>query len=275
MLFLSDLDGTLHGTTTDAQNGLSAWRTFWQASEKPLGSVLCYNTGRCISDYLSVLQPELPVPDVLITGDGTEIRWCTDDARESAEFSLDEEWSRLVDTRWQLVRERLLRRMNEDDEGHIADLNAVANSPPRGEARWAITVRSEDKARALAAAYAAEFAPNVSVYIMAGWSQPKSYLVVALPASCGKANAARYVQHKLGFRDAACVGAGDSENDLPMVSNGKPFIMVANAVAGLAKAVQAADRADVHFCAAASYASGVVEGLAHFRRRLDEQGGSD
>ena len=95
-----------------------------------------------------MLQPELPVPDVLITGDGTEIRWCVDGA-----LQLDEEWAQLVSSSWKGVRQRLLARMDEDEEGHIDNLNAVGNSPPHGEARWAITVLGEENAKARAAEY--------------------------------------------------------------------------------------------------------------------------
>jgi hypothetical protein len=48
--------------------------------EAPLGSVLCYNTARCIKDYEKLVKQcsdagvALPTPDVLITGEGTEIR---------------------------------------------------------------------------------------------------------------------------------------------------------------------------------------------------------
>ena len=262
MLFLSDLDGTLHGVSAEAQAGLGRWRAFWRQTEAPIGSVLCYNTGRCITDYLTVLQPELPVPDVLITGDGTEIRWCVEGTLE-----LDDEWAQLVNCSWKRVQQRLLARMNVDEEGHIDCLNAVSNSPPHGEARWAITVLGEENALARAEEYRRDFGADVSFYTMSGWGEPKSHLVVAVPAMCGKANAARYVQRKLGFPHAACVAAGDSENDLPMLEFS--FIMVANAVDNLVKAFGAASRSDLHYRAASTHANGVVEGLEHFRRQLD------
>ena len=94
------LDGTLHGTSPEAQDGLKRWRAFWRQTEAPIGSALCYNTGRCITDYLAILQPELPVPDVLITGDGTEIRWCV-----NGTLVLDAEWSQLVGTSWQRLQQ--------------------------------------------------------------------------------------------------------------------------------------------------------------------------
>ena len=91
---------------------------------------------------------------------------------------------------------------------------------------------------------------------------------MALPSSCGKANAARFVQRTLQFADSACVAAGDSENDAPMVHGGFPFILVANAAAALVREVDAC-RSKLHFRARGTHASGVIEGLQHFRRRMD------
>lgn len=284
MLFLSDLDGTLHGFSVDAQHALRRWTAFWDETEAPSGSVLCYNTGRCITDYVKVLQPELPVPDVLITGDGTEIRWLRKGLRATLAhgstgaldgdvlelFYLDEEWAAAVEGCWHSARDRVVAAMECDNEGHLADLNVVSNSPPRGESRWAITVRGEEKAQSLCAAYTERFrAEGVCFYAMAGWGEPRCHLIVALPASCGKLNAARHVQKRTGFASAACVSAGDSENDLPMIRSGFGFIVVANAVANLVQAVDGMARPDLHYRAAAPFASGVVEGLQHFRRRME------
>ena len=283
MLFLSDLDGTLHGTSSDALQALAVWTAFWQSSEvMSAGSILCYNTGRCITDYMSTLQPDLPVPDVLITGDGTEIRWLKkghlvhDGGATVEHFDVDEQWAASVETCWHAARDRVVATMDRDDEGHIEKLNEVSNSPPRGEARWAITVLGEERAHARCAAYNAEFAADgIGFYVMAGWGEPACHLVVAIPAACGKLNAARHVQRRLGFADGACVAAGDSENDLPMVRGGYGFIMVGNAIGALVDALDAAARPDLHYRSRGTHASGVMEGLAHFRQRMEEEAAAD
>lgn len=277
MLFFADIDGTLHGTSEAAQQALREWTGYWEDRERGFGSILCYNTGRCISDYMKTLQPELPAPDVLITGDGTEIRWLRKGSGLVGGgielFDLDAEWADAVEGCWGRVRDRLVSAMDRDDEGIIADLNVVSNSPPRGEARWAITVIGEARAHELAAAYSAEFAGDgIACYVMGGWGEPRCHLVVAVPASCGKLNAARHVQRRLGVSDDACVAAGDSENDLPMVRGGFGFIMVANAVDVLVSALDDAGRPELHYRASNGHALGVVEGLEHFRRRMDERG---
>lgn len=269
MLFLGDLDGTLHGTSEHAQASLSNWTKFWKQTEAPLESVLCYNTGRCITDYQNELESSLPMPDVLITGDGTEIRWVR---RRLGWLELDETWSRQVGACWHAVSARLIERMDRDDEGHIAALNIASNSPPAGEARYAITVLSKARACALRDAYAADFADDgIRFYVMGGWDAQKSHLIVALPASCGKANAAKHVQRQLGFDDAQCIAAGDSENDTTMLDVEFAFILVANAADALVREVDARRAPDLHFRARGTHASGVVEGLQHFRRAMDSR----
>ena len=109
ILFFSDLDGTLVGST----EGLRAWRKHWETTEAPLGSILCYNTARCLKDYKRLVEKceddgcPLPVPDVLITGDGTEIRWRkkASDATASGHhglacFDIDRAWSQKVVQSW-------------------------------------------------------------------------------------------------------------------------------------------------------------------------------
>ena len=276
MAFFADLDGTLHGTSLQAQQALQDWTTYWQESERAVGSVLCYNTGRCITEYESILQPDLPVPDVLITGDGTEIRWRRDSNGAQAQplhcFDLDTAWAKAVESSWDRVRDRVVAALDADDEGHIADLNVLSNSPPRGENRWAITVLGKDRACKLAASYEAQFAADgISCYAMGGWGVEGCHLVVAVPKACGKLNAARYVQQRLGLADEACVAAGDSENDLPMVRGGcgYGFIMVANAAGSLASALDDAATPELHYRARGDFARGVIEGLEYFRTRMD------
>ena len=280
MAFFADIDGTLHGTDAAAQQALVDWTAYWQEVERPNGSWLCYNTGRCIADYRNLLEPELPVPDVLICGDGTEIHWkrpvSQEVTRDTPCFELDPDWAQGVESCWDRVRDRVVAALNADDEGHIADLNALSNSPPRGENRWAITVLGEARAYELAARYEAQFAADgISCYVMGGWGVPHCHLVVAVPGVCGKLNAARYVQQRLGVADDACVAAGDSENDLPMLrGDGYGFIMVANAVDKLASALDGAGTPELHYRASGNHARGVVEGLKHFRARLDGRAGA-
>lgn len=267
ILFFSDLDQTLVGGD---EAGLGEWCTYWQEEERAKhGSILCFNTGRCIKDYETELKHLLPVPDVLISGDGLEIRFYDPVQRA---LKLDEEWERRMRRYWDEsgLRARVLASMQPHDAGLIHGLNDVNNSPPHGEARWAITVTGgARKAQALALQLENELHGAIHCYAMKGWdAQGISYVVCALPKISGKANAARYVQERLQLPDHACVAAGDSENDATMLSTPYTFVAVSNASPGLVEALDAAEATERHFRAGKAYASGVVEGLRHVRARL-------
>ena len=152
ILFFGDLDGTLLGKDT----ALLAFRDYWQRVEAPAGSVLCYNTGRCIAQYLQGVEHgepgmhtgrplggDLPTPDVLITGDGTEVRWRVDgtDAAAAPRYDLDREWDGRIRRSWweSGLRDEVRRLMDPHDEGLIPNINAATNNLHGGEARHAIS----------------------------------------------------------------------------------------------------------------------------------------
>ena len=194
ILFFGDLDGTLLGK--DA--ALLAFRDYWRRVEAPAGSVLCYNTGRCIAQYLQgvehgesgmhtgrPLRGELPTPDVLITGDGTEVRWRVDgtDAAGAPRYELDREWDgRIRESWWQSgLRDQVRRRMDAHDEHLIADINAPTNNLHGGEARHAITLSDAARAEHVCTQLQAELGEGCHVYTLGGWGSPAPTLVVAIP----------------------------------------------------------------------------------------------
>lgn len=73
---VSDLDGTMVGETAEADAATQSFRDYWEDSAALAGSVLVYNTGRSLGQFVSLLQQKggaLPVPDVLITAVGTKV----------------------------------------------------------------------------------------------------------------------------------------------------------------------------------------------------------
>ena len=54
LVLYSDLDGTLIGDTVK----LLGFNRHWKENEEPEGSVLCYNTARCILAYRKLLTRE-------------------------------------------------------------------------------------------------------------------------------------------------------------------------------------------------------------------------
>jgi hypothetical protein len=172
---------------------LKAWVAYWQSEERE--SILCYNTARCIKDYLRLVAKcaadgvPLPTPDVLITGDGTEVRWRSPASQRGDVFLLDRIWFRRMEGQWRKsgADVKVQAAMDALDAGRISALNDVDNSPPRGEFRYAITVMGEAEALAVALALQRAFGPEVFAYTMAGWDEePVPQLVAALPSFATK-----------------------------------------------------------------------------------------
>ena len=113
-----------------------AFREYWTSVEHPVGSVLAYNTGRCYTQYSEgmrvgvpgmhlgrALHGKLPTPDVLISGDGTEVRWLVDAATD--ELAIDTEWLSVMREHWWSsgLRAAVIARMGAEDEELITNLN--------------------------------------------------------------------------------------------------------------------------------------------------------
>jgi len=268
IMLLADLDGTLVGS----KPALAAWEKYWRAVESPAGSILCYNTARCIKDYECLVRDEkLPVPDVLITGDGTEVRWRSSPpgSSDAPVFSRDRGWDLKMAEAW--LKSGLSRRtvelMSKFDAQQIPDLNHARNSPPHGEHRFAITTDGgPEAAAALVEFLQGELGLGVYVYAVVGWGPAQPHLVCAVPSAGSKGNAALHAQRVLGLRLEDCIGAGDTKGDSSMLATGMPFILVANSTADLVRDAAAAGRPELHYHAAGRYADGVTEGVRHFRR---------
>ena len=73
VLQVSDLDGTMVGTTPEADEMTSAFTRYWEGTAALCNSVLVYNTGRSLGQFKGLLQEKagvLAVPDALITALG-------------------------------------------------------------------------------------------------------------------------------------------------------------------------------------------------------------
>ena len=100
-------------------------------------------------------------------------------------------------------------------------------------------------------------------------------LLDILPAGATKLHAIRFLMSKKGFDDIHTVFAGDSGNDLPVLTSGMQSILVRNASDAVRVQAMAALRQkglhDTLYLARGgwlemngNYAAGVLEGLAHF-----------
>lgn len=74
---VSDLDGTMVGDSGAADAATQQFCDYWEHNAALVGSVLVYNTGRSLGQFVALLEEKagaLPLPDVLITAVGTKAR---------------------------------------------------------------------------------------------------------------------------------------------------------------------------------------------------------
>lgn len=279
-IFLSvDLDGTLVGSPA----ALAAFNAYWQLHERPLGSVLCYNTARCITDYKRLRekcreQDGTPLlrPDILITGDGTEIRWRSPSSSSSSSskfseaFSLDQIWRRKIDDVWiggSLGRD-IKQLLAPHDMVLIKHMNDIGNSPPDGERRFSITVRTGQREAMLALLKQLRRPEDCYAEALKGYGDAtEDSIVTTRPACAGKGNAALYAAATVGFEPQNCVSAGDTRGDSSMLLTPIPFISVGNAHEELRSDAKSRGPGEggPHYQSEAHHAAGVLEGLLYFR----------
>lgn len=235
-LFSTDLDGTVY----DGPDSARAFRKFWDGfrpgGEKP---VLVYNTGRSLADVRKLVrETDLPEPDYLICGVGTEIFDCGKD--EDLEGWFDElarDWD--YDTVYRHVG-RLGSAEPQPDE---------CQNPYKCSWFWreadhlaldSIIIELEQQGVRAQVIYSSERDLDL------------------LPVAANKGNALRWLCGQLGVEMDRVVVAGDSGNDHSMLAlPGVRGIIVANAEESLVRqegegVIYRASRACVH---------GVIEGL--------------
>mmetsp|Transcript_10746 Transcript_10746/g.25503 ORF Transcript_10746/g.25503 Transcript_10746/m.25503 type:complete len:556 (+) Transcript_10746:100-1767(+) len=115
VMLVSDLDGTMVGDTPEFDSATDAFRHYWENNSALANSVLVYNTGRSVGQFVSLLaekEGRLAVPDVLITAVGTKV-WLLEGNREHSTGSVwreDEMWAKRLDEGWDLEKVRVVGR---------------------------------------------------------------------------------------------------------------------------------------------------------------------
>ena len=74
---VSDLDGTMVGDGPAADAATAEFQQYWESNAALCGSVLVYNTGRSLGQFVSLMEEKaggLALPDVIITAVGTKAR---------------------------------------------------------------------------------------------------------------------------------------------------------------------------------------------------------
>ncbi|MGO1060459.1 HAD-IIB family hydrolase [Planococcus sp. FY231025] len=199
-ILATDLDGTLVGDP----EGLQQLLNFYE--EQAYDVSLVYITGRYYDSVIGLIEQEhLPMPDVLVTDVGTSIY-------AGQPFQKDPEWAARMREGWQ--PERI--------ESIAASIEGLTKQPLPLENRCSYF--ADDAGPVEELKLQLEEAGISHKLVFSGGRD-----VDVLPHRSGKGKALEYLLEKYQIEDAKLLVAGDSGNDLEMLSLGFPSVIVGNA----------------------------------------------
>ncbi|WP_110669919.1 HAD-IIB family hydrolase [Salinicola halophilus] len=239
-LLVCDIDNTLTGSP----DGIRAFNA-WYRAQPLLGFGVA--TGRSFHSALSILeQAGIHYPQLIISSVGSEIHYL--DAN-GVTYHRDDGWSAWIDRRWhrEAVREALVDFPGLTPQGALEQRRHKLSYFSDGDAGIVGRLRERLQARDLAASVIHSHARYLDV----------------LPVDASKGQAVEHVRRRLKIARDALYVAGDSGNDLDMLSSVPCSIVVANHSDGLLEAPGMTHA----YAADAAHALGVIEGVEHFRRR--------
>lgn len=266
MLLCSDLDRTLlpNGPQPESEQARPLLRTV--AAHSPL--TLVYVSGRHRQLLLdAIAEYDLPVPQFAIGDVGTTIYEITD-----GDWHPWSAWEQEIAPDWHgMTREQLTEL--------FADIDALRLQEPEKQNTFKLSYYAPANAdgHSLRAALRDRLAKK-GIRASLIWSIDEMAhvgLLDVLPERATKLHAIRFLMEQKGFSEERTVFAGDSGNDLPVLTSGLQAILVRNAADSVRwealQALEAAGRKDRLYLARGgfldmngNYSAGVLEGLAHF-----------
>lgn len=233
-LLATDLDGTLVGDT------LAMKELFNYYEENNFNIQLVYITGRHIESAQQLIETEqLPIPDVLICDVGSSIYTPSN----KTQMIEDYEWANHVQANW--FPGEILKIVQEQN------LHLQENIPHAK--RVSVIVEDEAKLKSICQRLTQTNLKYKFIY-----SSGKDLDI--LPQNSGKGNALAFVLEKYYSNDYNILVAGDSGNDLEMLSLGYPSVIVGNAE----KELQTIKNTPVLYKAKGYFAKGIKEAWEFF-----------
>ncbi len=266
LLLCTDLDRTLipNGHQPESRD---ARDLFWRLVRRP-EVTLAYVSGRDRGLLESAIDEfALPTPDFAIGDVGTTIYRIDD-----GEWHAWEAWADEIASDWAGNDRETLAGMLEDipglepQEPEKQNTYKLSYYAPSGTDGEALAGRIRDRLA------------NVGVRSSVIWSIDEMRdvgLVDVLPAGATKVHAIRFLQSHLHVPHGRTVFAGDSGNDLPVLTSGLQAIVVANAREEVKQAaIRGAAERGIENCLYlarggllgmnGNYAAGIIEGVVHF-----------
>lgn len=230
-ILATDLDGTLVGDSEELEQLLD----FYQRQSYDI--TLIYITGRYYDSALSLIRQEkLPTPDFLVTDVGTSIY-------SGNSFTKDLEWAALMHDNW----------LPEKIEEIAASVQGLTKQPLPLENRRSYFVENPLPVEELKSKLHSFSVPHKLIF--SGGRD-----VDVLPPASGKGRALEFILKKYAIEDAKLLVAGDSGNDLEMLTLGFPSVIVGNAQPEL---LESPDHPQI-FRASRHCAGGIHEAWMHF-----------
>ena len=237
-LLVSDVDGTLLGDDA-AIARFAAWRR-----QRGEGVRLVYNSGRFFESVLeSVAASALPMPDAIIGGVGTNIRFC--DTREALD-----NWPDCTRNGWDAAAIRTIVGVHKE----------LTPQPDEFQSAHKISFYGHDLPLAFVDLLDRQL-KSLGYGVHLVYSSQRDLDV--LPAGASKGTAAARLAKHWGYAPHEVVVAGDTGNDLAMFEQGFLGIVVGNAHDDLR-----ALRASNVYHATKLYADGVLEGLNYWLQHV-------
>lgn len=272
LLVCSDLDRTLlpNGLQEESPEARPRLRRLAQRPE----ITLAYVSGRNITLLEEAIEEyDLPHPDFAVADVGTSIyRW------QGGDWRPWENWRQKIGHDWRHHRSRDLRPRFEDmeelalqGEEHQNDYKlsyfAVPDLVDSG-----VLLEVRHRLRELAIDYELIWSVDETTH---------TGMLDILPASATKLGAVRFLMQELDLGNRHTVFAGDSGNDLTVLTSDIPGILVANAIDEVREHAiresEARNLASALYCARGdfmgmngNYSAGLLEGLVHFHPELQD-----
>ncbi len=266
LLLCTDLDRTLLPNGNEPESA-GARAQFTALTQQP-GIILAYVTGRhralvreAIADY------RLPQPDYVISDVGTRIYRCEEDRWQpwpQWETEIDGDWGGMTHVQLRALFMDLPElRLQEQSKQNTHKLSYYVPLTADREALLMVMQERLTKHR---------------VHASLIWSIDEAAatgLLDVLPEHATKLHAIEFLAAQRGIELPDTLFAGDSGNDLPVLSSAVPSVLVANASAEVREAAQAlaaaAGHADALYIASGgfrgmngNYSAGILEGVKHF-----------
>ncbi len=277
LLLCTDLDRTLLPNGGQPESA-AARKYFTRLAQLP-EITLAYVTGRhraLVED--AIYNYRLPQPDYAITDVGTRIYHIA-----QGDWQPWPQWENEIDNDWAGISWQQLRDLFRD----LPELRLQETSKQNTHKLSFYVPLDADREALLAVMQIRLAERNVRASLTWSIDEPAAIgLLDVLPACATKLHAIEFLATQTGFDITETLFAGDSGNDLPVLSSAIPSVLVANAGVEVMEAAQAqavtAGHADALYIAEGgflgmngNYSAGILEGMAHFYPAFVERLGSD